>query len=563
MPAASKLYDRVKNFRGGMNAYDYAADLPDNQSQLLSNMIVLDNGRAVTRPGMLQIDSNPTTFTNINPTGIVQGLGFLDNFTNGSFIILAEGGKLYKWNGSTWSTALSFTLTNATSAVAMCQGADTMLISDGVKGMQYYDGSTFTAASTGAADTNAGHAPTGVQVIAYIAGMYVCAGAAMVQGTGSGTQTFAPDALVFSNYLPTVPVPGTTPSANWANATNSFRVGNGDGEPIIGLAALQSTASTFPTYNLAVLKGNSIWVVTIAPASFPSSGGGYFANMFAQFSATPQGDQVGTGIGCVGSKAYCVYQNDLLFMSTYGVQSLQRMQAAAGQYQLTTPLSLPIQPYINRINWSMAFNIQAIKYRQYAMFACPLDNSTTNNYLFVWDGLLGQWMIFQGWTPEAFIVSRFNNVVQLVMGDSNGNVSQWLDGPTFSESDSTYFDNGVPIVTTLTTRSFVFKNLEILKKPKEVVFRFNGGNATVNITAYEDNAQEDQWQNQVIPTGAVLPFVLPVMLASEQAIQVYRSLEGILYCNEIWFTLSSTTGWWDIRGLVTTAYGRQIRDPSA
>lgn len=542
--ASTRQYERVSNFSQGMDAYRYPAELLPNQSQLLSNMVVLDNGRAVTRAGADQLDSNPSTFSNVTPRGAVQGMGFLDNFTNGTFLLVAEGGNLYTWSGSTWSNALAFTLTSPDSPFVAVQGVDQLLISDGTKHMQLWDGVNFTDCGA-SADTNA---PIGVTVMAFIAGMYVVGGPAMV--AGSGATVHPPDTLFFSNYLDAT-------AGHW-KVTNSFRVGNGDGEPIVGLGVIQSTASTTPIYNLAVLKSNSIWIVGIQPGT-PSS----FSEMPAAFFTSPQGDQIGTGIGCVGKNAFCLYQNDLLFMSQYGVQSLQRMQAAAGQYQLTSPLSLPIQPYIDRINWSAAGGIQTVKYKELAIFFVPLDGSTTNNYGLVWNGFIGQWMIWTGWTPQAAIVTRFNSVIELVLGNADGSVNKWKDAQNLTGLDSTYLDNGAPIPWQITTRSFVFGSLDFLKKARATLVRFNSGNATVKLSAYADLADEDDWTQNLNPGGAVLPVVLPFVLASSKPTPCYRSLEGLPYANEIYLTIGSNAGWASVRGLVISAFLKTLRDPNA
>ena len=217
---------------GGMDAFQYAAELKPNQSQLLRNMVVLDNGRAVTRAGADQIDSNPATFGNIAPRGAVQGMGFLDNAA-GQFILMAQGGKLYSWNGAGWSNPLAFTLTDTVAPLVTCQGIDKLLISDGKKNMQLWGGANFTDCGN-PADTNA---PKGVTALAYIAGMFVAAGSAMVQGVGS--TTYPSDTLFFSNYTPTA----GAGEGKW-NVTQSFRVGNGDGEAIVALAPIQSTKRT-------------------------------------------------------------------------------------------------------------------------------------------------------------------------------------------------------------------------------------------------------------------------------------------------------------------------------
>lgn len=576
MNSNARVYDRVTSFLGGMDAYKYPADLPLNQNVLLQNCIINVSGNAspnyagnaVTRPGANQIDSTPSTFTNINPTGPIQGMGFLDNFTYGQFLLISEGGKLYTWNGSVWSDALAFTLTSADATVTMCQGIDSLLISDGAKAMQLYNGNAFTPCSTGPGDTSATNAPTGATAIAFIAGMFVVAGPSLVMGNGSTTTTYPPDTLFFSNYE-------SAGEGDW-NEDQSFRVGNSDGDPIIGLVPIQTTASTYPIYNLAVLKSNSIWIVALNPGAYASATNTtpaeIYGAMFAAITASAQGDQVGTGIGCVGRKAFCTYQNDLLFMSTYGVQSLQRMQAAAGQYQLTAPLSQPIQPYINRINWEMAYNIQAIKYQQYAIFFVPLDNSTVNNYALVWDGLLGQWMIWTGWTPECAVVTRFGSSslgtaqTALVLGDSVGNVNQWQDGPTFYGLDSTYFDNGVAIPTNITTRSMVFGKLEFYKKIRDVIVRFNAGNATVSLAAFYDLGQQDSWNADATPSGVVLgtpSAILPFTLSSTSPVICYRSELGNIYCNEFYLTMSTTGGWINVRNVLAVAYLKEARDPTA
>ena len=239
------------------------------------------------------------------------------------------------------------------------------------------------------------------------------------------------------------------------------------------------------------------------------------------------------------------------------------MQAAAGQYQLTAPLSLPIQPFIDRINWSMAYNIQAVKYRQLAIFFVPLDGSTTNNYALVWNGRIQKWFIWTGWTPEAAIVTRFGSQIQLVMGNHDGSVNQWKDAQNLFGLDSTYFDNGAPISgQMIKLRSFIFGNLDLQKKLRATLIRFNQGNAVVNISAFCDLADEDDWSQSITPTGAVLPVVLPFVLASNKPVSCYRSLEGLPYCNEVYLQISANAGWIDVRNVVMSAYLKTLRDPN-
>lgn len=674
--SGSRIYDRQTNFSDGMDSYHYAAELKRNQSQLIQNFIVLDNGRAVTRPGadLLAVNnlnssitvngvvclseytitgtliadglyiwnaalnkwvgttgsaiSNncaivplvnfgwqlyavphgepvwaeaenplsppnmtqtwtdvhlftsdgggtlPAIFTTpmvISPVGPVQGIGFYDSMSSLGVpiqqLLMAQGGNFYSWNGVSWSGAIPSWPQglNASASVSMAQGIDgtlgtCMLVSDGINPMALWNGTTFTSCGLANSSTNA---PSGVGIVSQIAGMWVAAGNAMIQNSVS----YPPDTLFFSNYL-------AGESGKW-NTTQSIRVGNGDGEPIVGLASIQSTASSVPIYQLAVLKANSVWIVTINPQNFSTTGTpAGFAAMFAQLTANPQGDQVGTGIGCVGKNAYCLYQNDLLFFSQDGVQSLQRMQAAAGQYQLTAPLSEPIQNYIDRINWSFAGNIQAVKYRRWAIFFVPLDNSTVNNYALVWDGRIGQWMIWTGWTPSAAVASRFAAGTsynggfsqagqQLILGNSDGSVTIWKDSPQVQYLSGTYFDNGIPIFQQLNSRAFAFQNFDFHKKPRAAQVRFNQGAANVQITTFLDSAQDDSYSESIAGGGAVLPVILPFVLGSSKPVQAYRSLLGNPYFYEAYIQITATSGWMDIREILMSAYLKSVTDPNA
>ena len=561
-----KSYDRQPNFSDGMDSFHYAADLKRNQSQLIQNFIVLDNGRAVTRPGA---DLLATTV--FNPSGPVQGIGFYDSMTNQGVpfqeLIMAQGGQFYTWNGSVWSVAIASwpqTLL-ASQQVVMVQGVDStygtvILASDGVNPMAFWNGTTFISCG---ATNSATNAPAGVNCLSQIAGMFVASGNAMIQNS----VVYPPDTLFFSNYL-------AVKSGQWS-VSQSFRVGNGDGEPIVGLAAIQSTASTVPVYQLAVLKQNSVWVVTINPQNYSTSGTpSGIAAMFAQLSANPQGDQVGTGIGCVGKAAYCLYQNDLLFMSQDGVQSLQRMQAAAGQYQLTAPLSEPIQNYIDRINWSYGSIIQAVKYRRWAIFFVPLDNSTVNNYALVWDGRLGQWMIWSGWTPTCAVAARFAKGTsfnggfsqagqQLIIGNSDGTVTVWKDSTSLQYLVGTYLDNGVAIFQRIDTRSFIFGNYDLQKKMRSAQVRFNQGTANVNLYYYFDTAMSDSASADLGVGQTTLPVILPFTLASSKPQVAYQSLLELPYCFEMYVSIQANSGFMDVREILVCGYIKFAPDPSA
>ena len=60
---------------GGMDAYRYAAELDKNQSQLLQNVMILDNGRAVTTSGRRPVGQQPHHVQQCQSFGASSGLG--------------------------------------------------------------------------------------------------------------------------------------------------------------------------------------------------------------------------------------------------------------------------------------------------------------------------------------------------------------------------------------------------------------------------------------------------------------------------------------------------------
>lgn len=509
--ATPRAYDRIRDFGGGMDNYRPPSAIDLNQSQYLENIDIQDNFGARTRPGADSLQANFAA----NPVGPVQGLSFF-NTSQYSQLLMGQGGKLYMWNGAIWSAALAFALNNAALQFCAAQGVDKLLISDGVQNLQVYDGANFTDCGNNAAPGSL-NPPQGVTVLCWMGGRMFATGVAAF-----------PDTVWVSNRLQFGP-------GQWNTAKQSFRVGNGDGDPVIACAPMQG-------FNLAFLKQNSVWLVNADPSLAP-----------ADYSAVDLGDQVGP-IGCVGRNAWCQYQNDVLFMSQEGVHSVQRMQAAAGQYQLTAPLSLPLQPYIDRINWNAANLIYAVRYRHLAIFYVPLDNSLFNNYALVWNGRLGQWSgVWTGWSPAVAAVTRFNGVFRLVMGNHDGSVTQWKDFAS-NTSDATYLDNGANITTRLWTRALVFNNPDAQKRLRGTLLRFNAGNATVNLTATLDLADADAWVGAVEPLGDILPAVLPILLESFEPTNLYHSLEDLPYSNETYFKIESTAGWWELRNLTAVGF---------
>jgi uncharacterized protein (DUF3820 family) len=148
----------------------------------------------------------------------------------------------------------------------------------------------------------------------------------------------------------------------------------------MGLASL---ASSFDKgWTLAVLKRNSIWLINTDPTA-----------TFTNFTASIGPEKVGGGVGCVGRRAWTVDGNDLIYVAPdKTVRSLVRMASAQGQYEISAAMSLPIQPWMDRVNWDYAHTIAAVKYREMILISVPLDNATSPDTVLAWNGRLRKWV---------------------------------------------------------------------------------------------------------------------------------------------------------------------------
>jgi hypothetical protein len=513
-------FEQVIDFSGGEDDYRRSTLIGANQCQKLVNVIVRDNYEAWTRPGADLFAPNIAAYP-------VRTLTYFDTPANKFLlaicngILSACGGQNQAWQSS-FAGGATYTAANTNTQVEICQGVDTALISDGTNALAILDGSlNLTTCTTGATDP-----PVGATILCWHTGRMFAAG---FSGIGGGA--VPRDTIAVSNLL-------AFGNGQWNLTTRSFRVGDGDGDPIVALYSMQDS-------NLAVFKANSVWLVN-TPASADSSG----------FSSSTDVESVAFGVGCVGKRALCGVANDIFFMAADGVRSLQRMQAAAGQWQLSAPMSQPVQKYIEQINPAAQSGIVATSYKEFVFFAIPLGTSTVNNAVLVYNTRLGSWLgCWQNWTPSAWAVSRFNAVQQLLFGDSNGNVNYWKDGQSVTDP-ATYTDNGVNIATTIWTRSFQFLQAVNNKFPYNCTLRFTAGNAVVSLAAVMDLAQALAWQSGLQPVGDILGQhkLGPFQLATVKPSKVEKSLRSCPAFNEMYLSISTSSGYMQLRNITVAAF---------
>jgi hypothetical protein len=513
------LYERCESFGGGMDAFSTPSLLPPDAWQYGQNVVVPDNLRVRTRPGADTLTAAPAA------GHAIQGLRYFDTPTYEQLIAGANT-KLWQWSGVAWAEMVGWTLNDAALQFASAQGVDKVLFSDGVQNMRSWNGAAFTDLGNIANSINSGP-PVGATILWWHAGRMFASGKASA------------DDMVWSSKLLDFGATG------WDHTNFSFRVGGGEGDAV--MMGISLPPAGVGDYRMAVLKANSVYTVNTDPT--------------AASAAEWQIQKLTDGIGCVGRWAAALSGNDVLFMARDGVRSLRRMQSAAGQYELSPPLSTPLQPYIDRINWSYAHLIAAVNYKHLTLFAVPLDANTSNNTVLVWNGRLGRWTgIWTGWTPASWAVSRFGNVLRLCLGETTGLVRRWKDtvDPT---DDATYLEDGAAIPSKLWTRAMLFGEPVNDKDGYHAETRFIQGNATVTLTALGDGAELRTWQGDLLTTGVDLPVDLPFDLPSPTAQRpVRRGLRGLTPFNEVFLKIESASGWWELKNVTLSAFLNMLQN---
>jgi len=527
------VFEFQQDFSGGEDSFRSPTLIEPNQCQHLLNMMVRDNYEARTRPGA---DAIPTAATlPIANATAVYALRYFQIPAHSQLVAAVNvggTGHLLSLEANVWS---DLNLVGSYPAgfpnspdtrLAMAQGIDTLLISDGVGQGVIWDGAAFT--QTGAA--NNANFPIGATILAWFGG---CMWASGVASQPDGI--WASKSLAFS-------------AGNWDATLRQFRVGGGDGDPIVALAPMQENT-------MAILKRNSVWQLSYSPEKDAAAATFLTANIARQ--------ALSYGIGCVGRDAWCAYGNDILFMAQDGVRSVQRMQAAAGQWQLIPPISQPIQPIIKRINQAAWDKIVAIKYQEFAMFFVPLDNSLTNNYCLVYNGQLQKWMgAWTNWKANCVELTRFSGLQRFVFGDTSGYVNQWKDLNSNTD-DATYQDNGIGYPSQVSTRSFQFNEPIVSKNAWNAVMRFTSGNAALSLGWYADSALAKTWNGTFNPTGDILGVgTLPFLLASTSPIKVTKGLRGLAAFSEAYVSIQCNSGWFWLRNVTVSAQVNPLKEAS-
>ena len=267
---------------------------------------------------------------------------------------------------------------------------------------------------------------------------------------GDGTEPIpaASDATLFNNrlYIPTgrdeLVVSDILDYTRYSEATQRFKINAGSDDEIVRVVP-------FNQYTLVIFKTQSIHLL---------------GNVYGDLSAMTN-DVLSAEYGAVGRDAIVNLGKDLWFLSEGGIYSIG--QALDNKLQAgNEPVSAPIQPIIERINWAHAAGVQMAYHENKVYIAVPLDGATYNNAVIVFDFLNRAWSGY--WDGDyvdvhSFVKSDYAGRRELFIVTGDALSETRAAGAVFrlcSDREDRLFELTARIGDELTTRGYAMAILE-------------------------------------------------------------------------------------------------------
>jgi len=247
--------------------------------------------------------------------------------------------------------------------------------------------------------------------------------------------------------------------ANWVS-TDNIRVGTGTGDPARGLVASQGGFVT-------MLNAQSVYQIDVSNPTV----------------ANWSGLRVTSAVGCVEGRTAVAFGQDVYFLARPGVVSLGSLTDTLSLAPSAT-LSAPLQPIIDRINWTYISTAFATSWRELYLLAVPLDSDTRPKHLLAFHTRLKRWMGIWDFTtavaatqPNADNVSfagftcgtvcNFGDKAETLLADNTGRVLR-IDATAVA--DAWYNGGATAFYSIIVTRAFAHDAVDCLKQPMLLEF---------------------------------------------------------------------------------------------
>lgn len=441
----------------GLNSRDNPSSLPQGIVTQSQNFR-LDRGVATVRKGLQRKTIGALVGQTIYGSGV-----YLDSTGQEIFIfVVTDGIYTYNPQTETLSAKISFPAGETITTQDGCdvvQAIDKVFISRGHdKRPLYWDLATTITAMTalGSATGTGGQFPN-CSGLMYYANRLVAMGA---DHSVTLPSIRSRDTVCVSNFL------------DWTHwdLVDSFTFNNGSNDEVVAI-------SPWTINEALVLMRNSIYYASFGIQRYvtgdPLSNDAFIKTLV-------------TDIGCMAKKSVVQANGGIMFLSDNGVYFLQPSQVGANDAMrlltVADPVSAPIDDVIQRINRAYAHRAVATYWNNRYYLAVPLDDSTDNNAILVYNFILKNWESVDtypvGFDAFNFLVGKKNNQRRLYVADTDQGLflTEQLDWDEFQDwaiGDPNSGEPVLPFYLPATLEPLSFPKNEIAGALKTRRYTFN------------------------------------------------------------------------------------------
>ena len=340
-------------------------------------------------------------FTGLNGKTIKGACLYVDANGTESFVLVVEDG-LFLYNPSTGIESLLIefpegeTITDPSVDVYQAQGSGYVYITRGFnKTVLRWNGETSSGSIEIPSDTSHKDYPNSIHAIYY-------ANRHIVQVDKNTIQV--------SHYLE---------DSQWS-ALDMFSINDGSNDSLVAIAPW--TLNEF-----VIFMRGSIFYASVGVGAYLLGDPAQEDNSYVKSLATD--------IGCIAKRSIVQAGGGIIFLSDNGIYILNPASASGpaqaspeGMRLLTIsePLSAPIDDVISRINYAYASEAVGIYWENRYYLALPLDGSTSNNSVLVYNFLNKAWESIDvypvGFDVHRFLVGKKSNKRRLWAVDPNAGI---------------------------------------------------------------------------------------------------------------------------------------------
>lgn len=515
----------------GLNSRDNPSSLPQGYVSESKNYR-LDRGVASARKGLQR-----KTIGSLVGKTIYGSCTYIDT-TGQEIIVVVTETQLWHYNPQTESLSLPVnfpageTITTS-DGCCLVQAIDKIFITRGYsKRPMFWDMAlTITALPT----SGTGHEFPNCSQLIYYGNRLVAQGKYHSETNTNRNR----DTACVSNYLD---------YQNW-DILDAFTFNNGGNDQIVAIAPWTLNEFT-------VFMRNSIFYVNTGVGRYVT-GDALSTDCFIKTLVSD--------IGCVAKGSVVQADGGIIFLSDNGVYAMNPTQVGSNESMrlLTSaqPLSAPIDDVIKRINRTYAYRSVGCYWGNRYYLAVPLDNSTQNNAVLIYNFILKAWESVDTYPTNIdvfnFIIAKKDNQRRLYLIDSDQGIflTEELDYDEFgSEQGTPLLPVYLPFVlgehefrsnlinSSLTTRRYVFNTFNDKRfSGTEIDLQFQAGSAletyaeisnedtSILIDSYGSGTDNDETRRTPVRkfgTGIQLRFVAKSLRPYIRSAFVYGSIKG-------------------------------------